>query len=175
MTGELSLLRIEADLRPLLLEAEPQAISAAISGWLESGLVVRVVRGRKMRSRRGVFDEFAAALQFPLYFGENEDAFDECISELEQLPRQSGFVVVVTEPGQVLVDDGEGALTWLVGSLRRAVATWSRPIEVGEWWDRAAYPFHVVLACEPGEGVGVSRHWAAAEATAIPFPTTPPP
>ena len=29
-----------------------------------------------------------------------------------------------------------------------AAEEWSRPVERGEWWDRAAVPFHVVLAGE---------------------------
>ena len=36
-----------------------------------SELAVRVVRGHKMRRLPDLYDEFAAALQFPNYFGEN--------------------------------------------------------------------------------------------------------
>ena len=42
-----------------------------IYGWRDARLVVRIVRGRKMRNTPGLDDEFAAALQFPSYFGEN--------------------------------------------------------------------------------------------------------
>lgn len=76
MTKTSPLLRVSADFRPFLLEADETVAASAINGWRDSGLVVRTVRGRKMRSRQGLFDEFAAALQFPLYFGENADAFD---------------------------------------------------------------------------------------------------
>ena len=47
----------------------------------QDGRVVHL-RGRKMTTLRQLFDEFAAALQFPYYFGANKDAFDECLSEV---------------------------------------------------------------------------------------------
>jgi hypothetical protein len=159
MTETSPLLRVSADFRPFLLEADEKGAASAINGWLDSGLVVRTVRGRKMRSRQGLFDEFAAALQFPPYFGENEDAFNECIADLEVLPRQAGFVVVVTEPEQVLIKARSVALAWLADSLRGAAEEWSRPVELGEWWDRPAYPFHVVLLCELGAAPVASERW----------------
>lgn len=94
------LMQVDGDFRPLLLIANRTEIGSAVIGWTEAGLTVRVVRGRKMRNLRALFNEFAAALQFPLYFGENEDAFNECIAELETLPAGEGYVVTVIEPDQ---------------------------------------------------------------------------
>jgi hypothetical protein len=115
-----------------------------------------------MRSREGLFDEFAAALQLPWYFGENADAFDECIVDLGWLPPQSGYVVVITEPGEVPEDAGADALTWLVESLANACEGWARPVEQGEWWDRPAVPFHVVLQAVVGDAPTVTARWTAA-------------
>src|SRR6266478_2963181 len=64
-------------------------------------IVCRVIRGRKARTRQGLFDEFAAALQFPCYFGENWDAFDECLSDLEWLPAD-GYLLLVTQSAHLL-------------------------------------------------------------------------
>jgi len=47
--------------------------------------IVRRVRGRKSKTVQGFFNEGAAALQFPYYFGENWAAFEECITDLEWL------------------------------------------------------------------------------------------
>jgi len=44
--------------------------------------IVRYLRGQKCTRKNNFFDEFAAALQFPYYFGQNWDAFDECINDL---------------------------------------------------------------------------------------------
>jgi hypothetical protein len=108
-----------------------------------------------MCTYEGLFDEFAATLQFPWYFSENPDSFDECMTDLSWLPPQSGYVIVVTDPSEVLADAGLDALTWLVSSLSRAHRQWARPVELGEWWDRPAVPFNVLLQSLPGEAAAV--------------------
>ncbi len=168
MNDPLALMKVEAEFRPLLLEGDAQAVGSAVAGWVESGLTARVVRGRKMRTLGGLFDEFAAALQFPLYFGENEDAFNECIAELETLPAGEGYVVMITEPDQVLAD-AEAALGWFVRSLESAAGGWRQPVELGEWWDRAALPFHVVLAGEHDAVERAARRWSSAGVEPMPF------
>ncbi|MGL4745925.1 MAG: barstar family protein [Dermatophilaceae bacterium] len=169
MTDSLALMKVAPEFHPLLLEGDRQAIGSAVSGWVESGLAARVVRGRKARTLGGLFDEFAAALQFPLYFGENKDAFDECIADLETLPAGEGYVVTVTEPDQVLADAGAEDLRWLADSLESANAAWSQPVELGEWWDRPAIPFHVVLAGERAVLDQADRRWTRAGARLLPF------
>ena len=108
-----------------MLECDHKAATQAVSEWSDSGLVVRVVRGRKMRTAQGLFDEFAAALQFPWYIGENAYAFDECITDLGWLPPQPGYVIVISDPCEVLVDAGADALAYLVDSLTGAAEEWS--------------------------------------------------
>jgi hypothetical protein len=169
MTQSQPLLRLEEEFRPLLLVAGLDSIADAQSSWMDAGLVVRIIRGRKTRNRSTLFDEFSAAFQFPLYFGENEDAFDECLADLEGVPRGAGFVILITEPEQVLADASSETMVWLVNSLRGAAREWSEPIALGESWDRPAVPFHVVLACAP-ETVGeATLRWAAAGADLAPL------
>jgi hypothetical protein len=126
--------------------------------------------GGKMRALQGLFDEFAAALQFPWYFGENFDAFSECIADLGWLPPQEGYVIVVTGPGEVLAEAGSGELSRLVGVLTQACREWARPVEDGQWWDRPAVPFHVVLQCATGESATVTQRWASAGGSVRSFP-----
>jgi len=118
-----------------------------------------------MRSVDGLFDEFAAALQFPYYFGENWAAFDECLGEIDWLEPTSGLIVLITEAGQVLADCPADELGRLVRSIERAHETYSAPIAAGEWWDRPALPFHVVLQRSAGDD-----RWARAGATPAPLP-----
>lgn len=167
MTDPRRLLQVDSSLEVLVLRGDPAG--EAVPGWVEAGLVVRVVRGRKMRKLGALYDEFAAGFQFPGYFGENADAFDECIADLGWLAPQAGFVVVVTEPDQVLVEERADGLRWLVGSLSSACAMWACPVADGEWWDRAAVPFHVVLLpSEAAEGQAIAR-WVAAGASVSPY------
>ncbi|QGG39919.1 barstar family protein [Aeromicrobium yanjiei] len=169
MTDVRALLKVDPEFRPLLLEGDQQAIGSAVVGWVESGLTARILRGRKMRTVSGLFDEFAAALQFPLYFGENEDAFNECIAELETLPAGEGYVVTITDPDQVLAHAGPEALGWLARALESAAEEWSQSVELGEWWDRPPVPFHVVLAGENDAIALATRRWSGAGSVPVPF------
>ncbi len=97
-----------------------------------------------MRSLDDLFDEFAAALQFPYYFGENWPALDECLGDLEWIEPHSGLILLVYEADQVLTESTND-LPSLVRTIERAHSVYSQPVNDGEWWDRPALPFHVVL------------------------------
>lgn len=157
------LMQVEQRLRPLLLEGDYHVIGKSVFDWTSAGLMVRVVRGRKMRTSEALFDEFAAALQFPIYFGENWNAFNECISEPEDgtWDPGAGYVVVITEPHEVMADE-ECDFRLLADSLNWAAEALGVPIERGAWWDRPAVPFHVVLAGDNQSLELASRRWANA-------------
>ncbi len=169
-TGVSRLLGVELGFRPLLVKGDRQAVGTALLGWADSGLTVRTLRGWKMRNLSGLFDEFAAALQFPLYFGETMDAFNECIADLDEtLPAGEGYVLAIVEPDHLLADEDDGTLEWFVRSLQSAAETWSHPIELGEWWDRPAIPFHIVLAGESDAIELAARRWSRAGIGPMPF------
>lgn len=156
--------QVESPFRTLAIAGERSIISTLIATWADANLTVRVTRGSKMRSVPGIFDEFAAAFQFPLYFGENKDAFDECLGDLEGLPRGEGVVLVITEPALVLAD-APSELPWFVDALTVAANEWAQPVDLGEWWDRPATPFHVVLASAPSSFEVAHERWRAAGGT----------
>lgn len=165
MTNPQPLLEVHGPSPLLMLEATLKAAAEAAWGWQEAGLTVRVVRGRKMRTVDDLFDEFAAALQFPYYFGENWPAFDECLSDMDWLPTSVGIVVVIVDPAEVLADEPEVELGVLVRLITHAADTYSEPIDAGEWWDRPALPFHVVLHSSAEDVAVVLGRWQAAGAT----------
>ncbi|WP_227998643.1 barstar family protein [Nocardia australiensis] len=91
-----------------------------------SGYVVRELRGPKMRATLGIFDEFAAAFQFPYYFGENKDAFDECLRDLDDFVGEAaGYVAVIRDSVQLLADQREDR-AWFSAAIGDAAAHWSR-------------------------------------------------
>ncbi|WP_375136053.1 hypothetical protein [Microbacterium sp. HMWF026] len=89
------------------------------------------------------------------------DAFNECISELDDLPPGDGYVVVVTDPHLVLFEGSQKDLAGLVHCLARAADEYSRPIDLGEVWDRPAVPFHVVLAASERDTAATVRRWSS--------------
>ncbi len=125
--------------------AEPEDVMAEALGWLDSALLVRGIRGRKTRALDGLFDEFAAAFQFPYHFGENWSAFRDCVSDLDWLPFQSGVVLLVYDAVEVLVDTVPAELARLVQTLAVTAEQFAEVVDDGEWWDRDPVPFHVVL------------------------------
>jgi hypothetical protein len=121
------------------------------------GITVRRLSGRRMRTLGDLFDEFAARLEFPDYFGKNWPALSECLSDLEWLPG-SGYAIVVLESDLVLVDGDPGDLEVLLRTLERVADAWSHPIEQGEPWDRPAVPFHLVFQVTPeGSPIAMER------------------
>ena len=132
--------------------------------WSTAGFTVRKLRGRKMRHYPSLFDEFGAALQLPWYFGENGNAFDECIADLSWLAPGAGYVFVISQPELTVIDTDDDGLAWLVRVLSRAAHTWATPVTEHPAFDRPAVPFHVVLQIEPGDRQEARATWRAAGA-----------
>jgi hypothetical protein len=101
-----------------------QALYRAGSGRV----VTRVLRGRKMRTSTSLFDEVSAALQFPPYFGENWNALDECLTDLDWLPGDT-YVLLILDAIHVLdqADPGERAAVWRI--FKNAAREWGQPAE----------------------------------------------
>jgi hypothetical protein len=169
MTDPRLLLEVHAGSPLLLLKSDLKEAAEASWGWREAGLIVRTVRGRKMRTVDGLFDEVAAALQFPYYFGENWAAFDECLADMDWLPMSVGIVIVVLEPGDVLADAPDVELRALVRAVGHAADAYAQPVESGEWWDRPAVPFHVVLQSPTADAEVVRVRWENQGATISEF------
>lgn len=112
------------------------------------GTVIRRLRGRKMRTVQCLYDEFAAALQFPDYFGENWAAFEECLSDLAWLPG-SAYELIVTDADDLLSNEPMAEFAVFCRLIERVGAEWSKPVELGEAWDRPGRPFHLILLVDP--------------------------
>ncbi|MFJ4658285.1 barstar family protein [Nocardia sp. NPDC088792] len=104
--------------------------------------LAREVRGRKMRTVAAVFDEFAAAFQFPYYFGENKDAFDECLRDLDDFIGLAAGYVVVVRNAALLLDQQPAERDWFAAAMADCAAAWAK----------RGIPFRVVLqdATPPG-------------------------
>jgi hypothetical protein len=86
----------------------------------QGDLVLRVLRGKRSSSPAALFQEWAAALQFPYYFGHNWDALDECLADLEWLPARR-YIFVLSEFQAVLMNSTSDLVSY-VKVLRRALS-----------------------------------------------------
>jgi len=122
----------------ILLSCEERDISKILShSDLLPNTVIRFVRGIRCLSQERFFQECAAALQFPWYFGENWDAFDECIADLDWLPA-TNYIIFMTQANNILnsnIRDFQILLT-ILRDVRK------------EWSDQYV-GFHVLFQCEP--------------------------
>jgi hypothetical protein len=69
-------------------------------------VAVRRIRGSRSRTLTGLFDELAAALQFPAYFGGNWNAVIDMLSDLRWLPAGE-YLFVVEDADDLLADEAD--------------------------------------------------------------------
>jgi hypothetical protein len=149
-----------------LLVAMPSTACNLMWSWQRTDakrVVVRALRGHKMRKTAGLFDECAAALQFPYYFGENWDALDECLGDLEWLEADA-YVIVITTAQHVLDCEPPEELQLFLNLLENTAREWADPN--GRDSKHAPKPFHVVLQCSEEDAPAVRARLKAAGTSA---------
>lgn len=105
------------------------------------GTVVRYIRGQKCRTKNELFNEFSSALQFPYYFGENWDAFDECINDLDWIDGKS-YIIVILDADAVFHND-DAQFKTLIQVIQRASTEWGKGTNTA-----IPVPFHVIFHSE---------------------------
>ncbi|WP_067562001.1 barstar family protein [Nocardia acidivorans] len=98
---------------------------SGVRARLPADYLSRELRARKMRTVAEVFDEFAAAFQFPYYFGENKDAFDECLRDLDDFVGPAGGYVAVIRNAALLLADQPAERDWFAEAVTDCAAHWS--------------------------------------------------
>ena len=127
------------------------ALAGAFTETLGIG---RVIRGAKMATRAGLFDEFGAVLQLRPYFGENFDALEECINDLDWLPAPA-YLFIVTDAEQMLVSAPDRDLQVLLQILAQAAEEWSNPSAFPGNEGRDTRSFHILLQVAPENGAAI--------------------
>ena len=128
-----------------------------------TGFALNVIKGAKCQTTDGLLREWARALDFPDYFGQNWDALEECLADLEWLPAK-GYILLITDAAQVLPDDEEEYAT-LLEVLRDAGEAWGNG-QAGMDRQRAT-PFHVLFAVSEREK-NKRAHWGMTDVTTQP-------
>jgi hypothetical protein len=123
------------------------------------GSVIRMIRGKKSRTVQNFFDEIAAALQFPYYFGENWAAFDECITDLDWIEGDA-YLLMVNDADLFLSGADIEDLRICIRIFMSANSGWLTPNQFIPR-ERAPTPFHVLFQCQTSEIPELSRRLAA--------------
>ncbi|MFI1465538.1 barstar family protein [Nocardia carnea] len=121
----------DAELRPtedsMTALGAVQVDAAEFSGIryrVPAGFRVRELRGSRMRTVPALYDEFAAALQFPYYFRPNKDSFDECLLDIDDtLGEAKGYVLAIRDAGQLLADAPEER-DWFASVVEECADFW---------------------------------------------------
>jgi len=136
-----------------VIEGEPSNIydfGLSLTTDVSFNVVVRFLRGRKMHSLDGLDNEFAAAMQFPWYYGENWPAFDECLKDLSWISAEV-YLLFIYHSNEVLVAEDKEQFSVFIRILQEIGEDWSKPMEGSDIWNRPATPFHVIFHANPGE------------------------
>jgi hypothetical protein len=144
-------------------ESEACDLRTALPETPPGRVAFRVVRGHKARTTAALFDEFAAALQFPCYFGENWDAFDECIADLGWLLGDT-YLILIVQSLHLLEGEPPEQFQQLLKVLENAGEEWSRPATGPS--PRPARAFHVLLQCSREEEGALRERLRSAKVSA---------
>lgn len=148
-----------------VLPATPFTVTNLMMAWTPAHPqwdILRV-RGHKSPDDSRLFDELAAALQFPYYFGENWNAVWDCITDLNWLKGAS--LLIIFDSAQHLLSTSNDDFRILVRQLTdahdscRAVTT-----DFGQG-DHRPTAFQSVLACEPDAVEALTQRLSDANAT----------
>ncbi len=116
---------------------------------LIDNFLIRYLRGKKMRTKETLMNEFAASLQFFPGFGANWHALEDCLEEdYETWWPFNGYYLMIKDFEEVLIQE-KYAIQGLLATLDSAGRSWSQPITDNDSYNRPAIPFHVLFQCEP--------------------------
>jgi RNAse (barnase) inhibitor barstar len=96
---------------------------------------VAAIDGQALRSDDALFGALGEAFQFPDYFGDNWDALDEVLRDLEWIAPTK---VVLTLDGRQGIE--------LNRTFGRLLSAW---LSAAQEWSKADVPFHLVVLIPP--------------------------
>jgi hypothetical protein len=108
--------------------------------------VTRIIRGSHGQTLDDFYAESAAALQFPYYFGENWDAYNDCIRDLAWITADA--YVIMFDDGDLLLDQEDLRMFEILIRLHtRATTDWLTPNSYAGQV-REPVPFHTLFRCD---------------------------
>ena len=141
-----------ADIVAYLHSTKPPWIAVLPSkDWLDANypisgneLLFIEVKGSRCQTKSSLLRHFAERLRFPHHFGQNWDAFEDCIRDLEWLSAR-GYVIVIVEADQLLRRSKKDLRTF-VDIMNSAGEDWASSNRNA---GNERKPFHTVLLFRP--------------------------
>ncbi len=87
-------------------------------------LSANIVRGKWCPTTESFFKIAASTWHFPYYFGENWDAFDECINDLEWV-KPSNYIFAISDINKLFNEEDDEHLDTLFMLLNEAHKSWT--------------------------------------------------
>lgn len=107
--------------------------------------IIRIIRGNKSKTIPDFFNEIAAALQFPYYFGENGAAFRDCITDLDWTEGDA-YLLMFSHADSFLCDSSDEAFYSIMEIFSDANTEWLTPNQYIPR-NRQPTPFHLLFQC----------------------------
>jgi Barstar (barnase inhibitor) len=124
-----------------------RALDDFVLSLSDADVSARIIRGSRCADKQRTFQEWAAALQFPYYFGYNWDAFEECMGDLEWIDA-SAVIIFIAQAARILPDSSQDR-NILFEILRSAAL--GRQSRRSAAWNPAAIVRFVVHAADEEE------------------------
>jgi hypothetical protein len=147
------------------IKSDLRGISSVVQKNTSPNRTVRLIRGEKMKTKEGFFDEVSAAFQFPVSFGYNWAGFTEYMGDLDWLEIKGELAIIVSDADLVLAYEPDAELSSCICALYDAAAELSEPVTLGEDWDRPEVTLLAFLQFSTDDGL---RRWIACGAN-FPF------
>lgn len=112
------------------------AVPAIEGDAFRSGIVVHVCDFADVTDEHALLECIARAMKFPSYFGNNWDALDECLSDLEWLSA-TGHLLLVRRCRKFWQDNPV--------AVGRLLKTW---LFCAQQWAQRDTPFHLVFSLD---------------------------
>jgi RNAse (barnase) inhibitor barstar len=136
----------------LLILPENKALET-VAEKLDKFFIV-MIDGPKCTTKGELFSMFGKEFKFPSYFGNNWDAFEECINDLTWVSAK-GYLVIITN-AEHLLRNSENDYKVFVAIMQEAGFNWANRKKPGEY--RQAVPFHVLLTISNKDKLAL-REW----------------
>lgn len=119
----------------------------------QKNIFAGMIRGQKCKTLNGLYDEFSAVLQFPYYFGENWDAFNDCLNDLDWIAADA-FVLCISN-AENITHLGKSDFVYLLELLSTSAKEWESGRECGAH-STPPTPFKILFHCEKSKFEGFS-------------------